>query len=367
MYQFRSERRKAFAFITVMFALCLIFQGAARAQHESMTPALSRYLNMVYSGDVSDAPRLFEDYADDHGALMIKDKFTRRFVTGDDGLDLSAIEDATVRKIAELFQAYWRDALMQPALLASLDTGLKARLRTILETEGMDVSAVDEDQLLEAVEELIRRKGYFALTGRTPPLLELMIWTTNRVTTTTVELTDGSFEVELNSLDDFVSYGWSNFATFGMASTGGWAKKDGLYCLCGHYDPNSEKFQLSFLKHEGRHYVDLNSYPDLQASDMEYRGKLTELAYSQEATFKLIEHFANGANKVPNAPHPLANWYVIDRLSKLLFDGEGPVEASEWEAVPKARIRDAARRLLEEHTAALNAQGGPAASGVINA
>ena len=63
-----------------------------------------------------------------------------------------------------------------------------------------------------------------------------------------------------------------------MTSTGGWAKEDGLYCLCRHYDLDSERYKLSFLKHEARHFADYELYPELQPSDMEYRSKLTELA-----------------------------------------------------------------------------------------
>jgi hypothetical protein len=86
--------------------------------------------------------------------------------------------------------------------------------------QGFSSGSDDEDTLLENVEAFIRRESYFALSGRTPPLLELMIWTKNDVVTETVELTDGRLAADVNFLDDFVSYGWSNFATFGMTSTG---------------------------------------------------------------------------------------------------------------------------------------------------
>jgi hypothetical protein len=193
-----------------------------------------------------------------------------------------------------------------------------------------------------------------------------MMWTKNDVETHSVELTDGIYEVDVNYLDDFVSYGWSNFATFGMTSTGGWAKKDGLYCLCGSYDLESERFKLSFLKHEARHYADFELYPELQASDLEYRGKLTELAFSEEETYGLLTHFFNSANRVGNAPHPLANWYVIDGLAKHLLDGDLPAEADAWESIPKEKIRQAARRLLDEHDSTLAELGPKTTKGVIN-
>ena len=276
------------------------------------------------------------------------------------------VDAPAVREVAELFQSYWRDALMQTAPLDALEAQLKRRLNAILVSRGYASAFDDEDELLDNVEALIREEGYFAKSGRTPPFLELMIWTENEVTTEMVELTDGVHEVKLNYLDGFVSYGWSNFAAFGMTSTGGWAQDDGLYCLCQHYDLDSERFKLSFLKHEARHYADLRLYPELQASDLEYRAKLTELAFSDEGTYGLVEYFHKAANRVENAPHPLANWYVIEGLSKQLLDGEAPQDASGWSSIPKDQIRDAALRLLEAHDSVLASMEPATTKGVIN-
>ena len=352
----------------MMFALLAIsvLLDPARAQHTQMTPVLNEYFKMVFAGDVHGAAELFASKPDDHGSKMLSAGFNRRFVDRSDSLDLSSVDSPAVRKIAEMFQNYWRDALMQVAPLEQLETNLKGELDRMLTEQGFDSALDDEDALLENVETYIRREGYFALSGRTPPLLELMIWTRNDVSTESVELTDDTYEINVNYLDNFVSYGWSNFATFGMTSTGGWAKKDGLYCLCGHYDLESERFKLSFLKHEARHFADFQLYPDLQASDLEYRGKLTELAFSETDIYQLLTHFFNSANRVENAPHPLANWYVIDGLSKNLLDGEWPADAKDWESIPKESIRKAVRRLLDEHDAALVDLGASTATGVIN-
>jgi len=357
---------RAIALTLVTPILFVSFQGTAFAQHMQATPVLKQYFNMVFAGDISGAKALFESAPADHGAVMLKDKFGGRFVARDNSLDLSAIDSPKVREIAQLFQAYWRDALTQVAPLDELETELKSRLDSMLGEHGFDSALDDEDKLLENVEEFIRREGFFALSGRTPPLLELMIWTTNEVVTHSVELTDGIYEVDVNYLDGFVSYGWSNFATFGMTSTGGWAKTDGLYCLCAHYDLDSEKFRLSFLKHEARHFADFALYPELQASDLEYRSKLTELAFSEEGTYSLLEHFQGAANKIDDAPHPLANWYVMNGLSQHLLDGELPGEADGWEAISKDEIRQTATLLLAEHDAALAGQGAETTKGVIN-
>ena len=357
--------RSALAAMIALIAMVAI-GSPAWAQHGQMTPVINSYFKMVFAGDISGAPALFASEPDDHGSRMLTERFERRFVERDEGLDLSKIDVPVVRAIAELFQSYWRDALMQTAPLDELEEQLMGRLDEILVSHGYRSALDDEDKLSENVEALIREEGYFAQSGRTPPLLDLMIWTKNEVATESIELTDGTYEVDVNYLDDFVSYGWSNFAAFGMTSTGGWAKEDGLYCLCRHYDLDSERFKLSFLKHEARHYADFKLYPELQASDLEYRGKLTELAFSDEGTYRLMEHFHNSANRVGNAPHPLANWYVIEGLSRELLDGEPPMDASGWESIPKEQIRSAARRLLEEHDGMLASVGPETAKGVIN-
>ena len=357
----RSTQAAAIAMLALV-AIC----SPSRAQHGQMTPVLNSYFKMVFAGDVSGASALFASEPDDQGSKMLAERFGRRFIERDDGLDLDAVDAPVVREIAVLFQSYWRDALMQTALLGELDKQLKSSLKDILVARGYESVVDDEDEILESVEALIREEGYFAKSGRTPPLLDLMIWTENEVTTELVELTDGVHEVELNQLADFVSYGWSNFAAFGMTSTGGWAQEDGLYCLCQHYDLDSERFKLSFLKHEARHYADLRLYPELQASDLEYRAKLTELAFSDEGTYGLVEYFHKAANRVENAPHPLANWYVIEGLSKELLGGEPPQDASDWSSIPKDQIRDAALRLLEAHDSVLASMEPATTKGVIN-
>ncbi len=353
--------------IRVCISLFLILaMSTAHAQHVQATPVLNQYFKMVFAGDISGAPALFEREPADHGTAMLRDKFGSRFVERDDGLDLSAVDHPDLLAIAGLFQAYWRDALTRSGTLDDLEKVLKGNLDEILVRHGFASALDDEDKLLENVAEFFRQQGLFALSGRTPPLLDLMIWTTNEVTTQSIELTDGIYEVDVNYLDNFLSYGWSNFATFGMASTGGWATKDGLYCLCANYDLESEKFELSFLKHEARHYADFSLYPELQPSDLEYRSKLTELAFAEEGAHSLLTHFLNGANRVTNAPHPLANWYVMDGLSRHLLDGELPSDPGAWESIPKDEIRKTARLLLEEHSAALAEQGASTARGVIN-
>ena len=106
-------------------------------------------------------------------------------------------------------------------------------------------------------------------------------------------------------------------------------------------------------------------YPKLKAPDLEYRAKLTELAYADTSTYHLMAQFTNASNKIDNAPHPLANWYVIDGLSKALLGGQRPTEGSAWENIPAEDIRSSALLLLTEHDALLQQLGANTTKGTI--
>ncbi|MCP4411238.1 MAG: hypothetical protein GY808_01495 [Gammaproteobacteria bacterium] len=267
--------------------------------------------------------------------------------------------------IAKIFQDYWRDALLQKLPLADMDLLLKQQLDDILQQQTFASALDDENKLMDNIVKLIEKEGYFALSGKTPPLFELMIWTKNEVSSQNVELTDGNYNVNVNCLRNFVSKGWSNFATFGMSSTGGWTKKDGLYCLCDDYNLDSDHFKVSFLKHEARHFADYQKFPELQSSDLEYRAKLTELVFAGSDIHKRLMRFISAANKINNAPHPLANWYIKNDFLKQLFDGKDSIVKSDWQQLSKETILLTAQKLLKLHDQKLIKAGASTTKGFI--
>ena len=357
--------KPALVLIALIVGVFVIGLLTAHAQHGPMSSVTTEYFNMVYTGNLTGAQALFDANPDDMGTQMLKDQFKDRFIDQTSSLDFSRLESPKVREIAELFQAYWRDGLMQTASLEDLNASLKGNLDRILMSEGIESDLDDDDELWENIEGFIEAEGYFALSGRTPPLYELAIWMDNDTRVEEIELTDGAVKVPLTAISDFVSYGWINFSAYGMTSMGGWAEKEGLYCLCDHYDKDGEQYKLSFLKHEGRHFADFKLYPKLKAPDLEYRAKLTELAYADTSTYHLMAQFTNASNKIDNAPHPLANWYVIDGLSKALLGGQRPTEGSAWENIPAEDIRSSALLLLTEHDALLQQLGANTTKGTI--
>jgi hypothetical protein len=61
---------------------------------------------------------------------------------------------------------------------------------------------------------------------------------------------------------DFLMLSWLHFASYGIASAGGWASKEGLYCVYNRYKHGLDKnsFLVSYLKHEGQHLMYLRMF-----------------------------------------------------------------------------------------------------------
>ncbi len=363
------------ALLALLFVLFLT-AAAAFAQNGGYN-----YYSQALQGDLSGAEAGLKAGEDDE----LYNKFKTRFLKKQGGLSVDSIEDEGVRAVARAYQDYWRAALLKPADRPGLDAALMAELRGVIDKydvgqEGDANVFISEAELArfqadpEAAKEnieatsvrlvpWIEKRGLFALTGRTSPLLEFMLWRETRRVETQIELTDGVASVPVIYLEDFISGGWAYFATFERSRAGGWAKADGIYVVADAYSHlDDESFTISYLKHEARHFVDATRYPKLSSADREYRAKLTELVYAQESLGRLLAAFAHHGVRV-DVPHPLANWQVIQDLEARLFEGEAP--AAWWSSTAPEKIRAAASALLEEHTAKLEAQGGETAEGVV--
>ncbi len=253
------------------------------------------------------------------------EKFRARFIERTDGLDLSQIEDPAVRDIAGAYQDYWREVLLYPDHKNALEVSLIGRVREIIagvDPGGAQVFLSDAELKRFADQpeqswsdrgwatvrlvDWIEKRGYQALTGRTAPHLELMLWRRSRSVTERVEITDGVQQVPVTYLEDFLVSGWNYFASLDAGRSAGWANRDGLFVVTEAYeDVTGPEFQVSFLKHEARHYADERLYPNLASADREYRAKLTELIYAGPITGKILVKFARDRAPV-DVPHPLA-------------------------------------------------------------
>jgi hypothetical protein len=181
-----------------------------------------------------------------------------------------------------------------------------------------------------------------------------------------VALPEGSHQVRVELLDDFVSRGWSYYARCGRGSAGGWVGQDRIYAVAPSFAAglDSDAFRASLLGHETQHFADLKHFPELQPWELEYRAKFTELWTARETLPKLLEKFASSQSDDKDAPHTYANKQVLSTLRARLQAQNITSSQADLSDVPPDVLRAAAREQLiddsRDRRAAMQAlPGGP--------
>lgn len=327
-----------------LFLLAFVATDSIASEFES------RYISSVFSGDLSWVADAEPKQA---SALALKAKFNERFLLRTESVEIAGLDDPVVSAIIRRYQDYWREALLLPSGIEDAERRLAADVARLIALDGF---AADLDDLDSALGELFARRDFDHRGGRTPPLLDFMLWRDTRSASHDIELTDTSQEVIVHYLSDFIVRGWSHFATFDRSGTGGWADRDSLYCISDAYDLDSEDFKNSYLRHEARHFADYARYPKLHGADLEYRGKLTELAFSTDA-LRLVHKFHRHGNGTSDAPHPLANWHVVQDIASTVSPTCAHDALECAKSVSNRDLQAAARHLLAEHSNKLEALG----------
>lgn len=334
---------------------CLVAESA-------MAGLQSDYMRGAFSGDLAFMTTL----SDNDRASPLYQRFQARFVERQTPENWANINDDFVYRAALHYRDYWVAALLNPAEHDQAEQALRQAIQTLIIDSGEPAGDGDP---LDQLQTLIRARGWGFQGGRTPPLQDFMLWRNDELMAFEVELHDTMQSVQVHMMDDFISQGWANFATFGHSGTGGWADRQALYCMRDSYDLQSERFLVSYLKHEGRHFADFIRFPELKSADLEYRAKLTELIFSQQTLHALLHQFSDHANMQSTAPHALANAYLLDRMQQALVDkgslDESDIAANWWQYVPADAIEQVARQLLDEHEAALENDGAMTTHGVL--
>jgi hypothetical protein len=335
--------------------MCLAISCGASAERDLK----SRYMGAVFSGDLS--WMLTVEPESESDADLVR-QFRQRFVERQDVPAFESIEDPLLRQIAGYFQAYWTDSLLYPQSHDAYEMTLRQSVAVAVTEAGYELTP---ESRAKGLIEAIRSRGWGFQAGRTPPLQDFILWRTTESKNYDVELTDRTQPVTVHFLDDFVSEGWANFATFGHTGTGGWANDEGLFCIRSAYDLASENFLVSYLKHEARHYADFELFPSLEDADLEYRAKLTELIFIDEGQGELIEKFIMHANGRSDAPHPLANWHVLNDLADAVDLDGAPDDPGSWRAIDAEAVRIAAGNLLQGHDRKLADAGSETTTGIL--
>ena len=250
-------------------------------------------------------------------------------------------------------RSYWVQAAMHPDQQEELELELRNEIREILNPYPEPGGPESDLDIYERMVRAVRPHGFHLLSDWSPPFRDLIVWQAEEREEYQVALTDGNEPVTVVFMSDFVSQGWSHFLSLSLLSTSGWAGEDALYCVSWAYDRDSPEFHVSYLQHEARHLADYRLYPGLAEEELEYRAKLTELAFAGTTATTLLAAFTADADGSGPGAHARANSRVARDMYREIFGGDLPAETVRWDVSPAFDVNPAARVLLERSSAGL--------------
>ena len=290
--------------------------------------------------------------------LQFKADFENRFKFEEDTSDFLDTRKSKMDELLRIYRDYWRMSFLNKE--KKNDTLMMQHVAGFLKANFPPAQKItlNEDSINVYQKKYIASLGYHTTGfGKTGSLYDLLVWKTEKDTIYNLRYEGRKTAVKIYFMEDFITLGWSEYATLGRYHPAGWATKEALFCVKKSYDLASETFKVSYLGHEGRHFADYRLFPKLKgigSADLEYRGKLTELAmYSENGLFKRIQFFINNANYDSENGHSIAAFCVIRDLSRILFRSEFEKDLEKWKAIPARKINKAAANLLEENTKSL--------------
>jgi hypothetical protein len=266
-----------------------------------------------------------------------------------------------VNNITEIYRNYWRTELLKEnnadktdsVLFKELSEYLTDNRLTDLSIDSLSRSISNKVELKKVIEQEGVNCSFFYPNG----FQDILIWDKQTEKEYSIDLPEDTLTITVVFIENYLLRGCTDYATFGYAQIGGWSSSadSKLFCNKGTYDLTSEKFEVSYLKHEANHFIDHKNYPALSSPDLEYRSKLVEIIYSKKTIYDKIQEFINGASSENrNYSHPYSNFCLIRDLSKTLFDNDFERDIKIWESIPPEEINRAARELLQKRNSEMN-------------
>ena len=248
------------------------------------------------------------------------------------------------------YQKYYREVFY----LEEPEPECRERLRLrLLEqfphaSRELDIFALEDGPL----QELLTEKGLFIKTGPIGGYMSPFIWKKSEPKTYQVELPEGVQECTFLFAEDFIFLGWWWYVSMTLHRAGAWVGDDGIItCDWRSYDLESEDFNISMLKHEAQHVMDLRRWPTISSAALEYRAYLMELIY-YETENRLIHFHNSGSPDDPGNEYAYAAYYVCyDFYQHFLVDDFAELSIPEIQAYARELFRLSTEKCLEVFSA----------------
>lgn len=236
----------------------------------------------------------------------VKRNYYKRFRTQDEKYDFNTT-DPLIINVVTIYQSYWRNVLLGKKTVKEADKELGRELSGFLYDNYYKNENVAQSKIIghpqRYLSQILIRCGYFSnASGKVGNLYDIYIWAKETKVDYHIELSGTRVNVPVNFMEEPITLGWLEYATFGNRYTGGWTTDTMLFCVKKAYDVQSELFQTNYLAHEGQHFHDFDAYVYLPPSTLEYRAKLAELSKAKETMFTLLDGFLKGAKNVTIQP-----------------------------------------------------------------
>ena len=353
-----KEKTRTILLISISILVALFFYG--RHNFGNDRQSFREIVSLAGVGDISTAFIKMEERKSFSNPIVNfiyqrwKKKMYARFVSKEEVFENTS-GNKIVHDISNIYREYWRVELMKPLPQSRTDSALYNNIADYILSNKL--TRLSKDSLRKNIKddsvlkEIIEKEGFKVDFKFRNGFQEVFIWNKESTKKYEIILPKDTIKTTVVFIESYHINGYDEFATFGDSQVGGWAVKESatLYCNKGTYDLNSEKFEVSYLKHESLHFTDLNKYPNLSATDLEYRSKVIELMYCTEGTiYDRISEFVSGANKADRKnSHPYANFILIQNLSKLIFNSDFNSAINQWKKVSVDKINKAASSLYE--------------------
>ena len=353
-----KKKTKNVLVIVAAVLISLFIYG--RHNFENDKQSLIELKTSVANGDIKSSLEKMEEIKNFSNPLINlafqrwKKGIYARFITMDEVIENTS-GNKIVNDISNIYREYWREELLKENSQDRIDTVLYENIMdyliannlTNLTRDSLSQTIKDDSELTRILEE----EGYHSRFIYRNGFQDLFIWNKETINNYDVILPKDTIDAKVIFIESYHLNGYDNYASIGSSQVGGWAQKESatLYCNKSTYDLNSEKFRVSYLKHESIHFTDLNDYPNLSSADLEYRAKVIELMYCTDKTAigRALEFLYSADFTFRTHAHPYANAAIIKNLSKLIFSSEYESDIEKWNSLTTEVINTAAAKLYE--------------------